>query len=1284
MLPLGQSPQPFLNANRLWLGAALFLVAAKLWLISGQTIYAIGGSIHDDKLFVSLAEHLLYGRWLGPYDQFTLAKGPLYSFFIAGNFWLGLPILGTQQLIYLGACGALTAAFRPWLKTAGQRFVLFAVLALNPISWDASNLTRLLRQSIYVPLGMLVIAGLVTLFNRRRDSARRLAIAGSATGLAYGAFWLTREESVWLLPAIALCWSGVLISIRREWRILWRAHAIAIVCFVVSFSLPILAISWQNYRHYGWFGTVEFRAKEFKDAYGALTRIAVGPELDDVIVTRQMREAAYEVSPTFARLRHEFEEGAGSNWFDPSLFPVEEKQIRGGWFMWALRDAHAASGMAQDARTALRHYAQIAAEINAACDDGRLPARPSRSGFFPHITRAHIEPIWQTTLEYLDYFGSFRGFTAWSPDSVGDYADLKVFRDYTSTHLSYAPRSPMPPPPNQAWLQRMQIAALESTGLFIANIIAWTGPLLLLVGLARVMQCIWQRRLPYLLGLAGALLVSVAAYLAVNILITVTAFRNVSPGAMAGAYPLYLLALFAITTDAISAWFRDFLPTPVHATTPLPSRWRWLVPAGAALVVWALRLREIHRFGGDVPFNDQWIVEALQIIQPWLDGTLRPWAFFLPHFEHVPVWTRLLAWIEVVIASRWDPLLQMTVNTTFYAAFVWLVSRWAWRTFSPLSAGLATAVLVLGGALPHAWENIAWGFQSQFPLALLFGWWHLHDSLAHPASSRRWWIAQAAGLAGLFTLASMWIAPLAVVAVHFWTRRKAPSIAWRVPAGIAVAGLLLLAGLRVFGENTFAQNSPTLTDFVHSAVHLLSWPSGLPGVGVLLLLPWILHAMRLRAARQSNAADALIFALGLFGVLHAIGLAFARTGDTGDYVSRYGDMLFVGILAGVFALIRLVPIVGERRTAWFILTCLWGALVTGGLWERATTGHAAYFHQTAADNAHIRRIAVQDYLHNGDVTQLEKGGTRWVLTQNTDVVTSLLDRPDFRALLPASVYPVNQDNLIGRSARTLLTHWPWIFGAGLIVFGAGLTVFHWRGGARSPEPLPESPVAWRIRLGIIASFVGLGGFLFWSQPVFSDPEARWHRLLGGDQAINGMTFAFSQPTDFPDSRIQGAAPIGPVELRNRLFGTAPAGPALTCTIFSSPFTVTKDWLIIPYAGYPIGVGNGLRLQLLSADGSLVEREIECLPPNIDGLGYTAVDLKTVRGRLVRLVLYDGRVDTEAWVAVAPPILTDSPELATTLTKQLDFEQHSSLPIALLVIGLISVIGTIFAFHSSRR
>src|SRR3954465_8429337 len=100
----GASLMPSRTASRGWWWAAVLLTAAKLWLVSGQRVFAIGPSFHDDRLFLELAGHILSGQWLGPYSQMTLAKGPMYPVFIAAVFKLGVPLAFAQHLIYAAAC----------------------------------------------------------------------------------------------------------------------------------------------------------------------------------------------------------------------------------------------------------------------------------------------------------------------------------------------------------------------------------------------------------------------------------------------------------------------------------------------------------------------------------------------------------------------------------------------------------------------------------------------------------------------------------------------------------------------------------------------------------------------------------------------------------------------------------------------------------------------------------------------------------------------------------------------------------------------------------------------------------------------------------------------------------------------------------------------------------------------------------------------------------------------------------------------------------------------------
>lgn len=1280
------SPRP---VNRGWFWAAAALTAVKLWLASSQTIFAIGPAIHDDRLFVELAAHLIKGEWLGPYNQFTLAKGPMFPLFIAGTFWIGLPLMLAQQIFYAGACAAVTRALAPWVRPGAAQFSLYTLLLWNPMSFEAGNLGRLMRQNLYTPLGLLVVAGLVQLFARRRESWRRQAGPAALTGLALGCFWLTREESVWLLPAVGLLFFGIAASLGRELRAFWRSLSVSVTLMILTALLPILIICSLNLRHYGWFGTVEFHSREFKAAYGALTRLQAGPALAQVPVTRQMREQAYEISPAFRRLEPYFEGFVSDNWSEKNLFPAAERQIRGGWFVWAFRDAVSGASIAPDAGSALRYYQLVADEINAACDSGRVAARPPRSGFLPPLRASMARPLAEGALEYGAFFLCFKGFTAHTPDSMGDYAELKLFRDFLGSRISPAPRSPDPVYSTQSALDAWKVETLEKIGLGLGRIFTWLGPLVLLAGLVRALESVLDRRVSFPLGLAAALLAACAVYLGINVLVHVTSFYNMSPAAMASAYPLYLIALGAIVTDATTAWRRPAATTAAAVAgsqVTSPTRWVWLVPAGAALVVFAARLREIHLFAGSVPYNDQWIIEAEQIIGPWLQGSLRPWTFFTPHFEHLPVWTRLLSWLQIVLTGRWDPLVQMTVNAGLHTLFVWLVARWVGRTLSPRSAGLVTTLLLLGGALPHAWENIAWGFQSQFPLALVFLFLHVQGSCTHPPGSRSWWWAQVAAVAGLFTLASMWLAPLAVVASQWWIglRDRRGLAAPLVVTGIGI-GLLAIIHWQSPVGGSFAQAVQSPVGVSHSGLHLLGWPSGLPGAVAIIQLPWLIHALRIRRQTGTAPFDRIIFTLGLWNLAQAGALAFARSGDTEDYVSRYGDLLFIGVLAGALALIRLVPAAQRLRPIFLAGMLVWSGLVVAGLIFHATEGHARYFHQTADYSNSLRRTAVQAYLKSGDRKLLESSDTRSVLTQSTEVVTRLLDQPGFRALLPASVNPASPADAIGRINHQLQSRWSWLLLGGTLVFAVGLGLSAWRGSAVIPLALLETrPDPWPGRIGLVLGLACTASLFAWNNPLAFNPEYRWRQLLGGSHAVTGLTFAFAGPSPFGPERLQGAAPILPVALRNQFYGTAPAGPELTGTVLSSPFILSKPWLVVPYAGYPVGHGNGLRLRLVGDQDVTVGDEIGCPGPNSEGIAYWPVDVRKHLGRRAQLVMYDGRTDTEAWVAVAPPVPADGPELAAALAQGLQNEAHAGLHSSLGIIALVSYLGALVAWWNRRR
>lgn len=542
----------------IWLWLAVALTGAKLWLTLGQPVYAIGPAVHDDALFLKLARSLVRGEWLGAYDQFTLAKGPFYPLFIAFVFWVGVPLALAQHLFYAGACATFARAVRPAIHSAGASCGLYALLLLNPMSWEGPTNGRILRQAVYTPLGVMIFAALVALYCRRAEPLRRQAPWASLLGLALGCFWLTREESIWIVPSVLMLAGGYCLAAARTSRAALRRSGAALAIAAVCTTLPLLAVATMNLRHYGWFGTVEVTSAPLERAYGALLRIKVGPELPFVPVTRAAREAAYEVSPTLARLRPHLEGSYGRGWAGASVAatgrPPDELEIAGGWFLWALRDCAAAAGEAPDAARALAFYQRLADEINAACDDGRLPARPPRSGFFPPWRDAYAGELVRTLAFFADFFLTYQAFSAFPNPSLGDEGELQVFRDLTRSRIARKAAGENLEVPTQDWLDRIKLDSLHRAGhalrgVFITLMISAQALFALrLLQLARARSCSF----PF--AAAVAAWGGICGYLLLNALVQVTSFSLIAVSSFSPIYPWAGIFIAMVAWDAWSAW----------------------------------------------------------------------------------------------------------------------------------------------------------------------------------------------------------------------------------------------------------------------------------------------------------------------------------------------------------------------------------------------------------------------------------------------------------------------------------------------------------------------------------------------------------------------------------------------------------------------------------------------------------------------------------------------------------------------------------------------------------
>lgn len=422
------------TAVRMLLAMAL-LTALRLWLASGQLLSARSDSAHDDYLYLTLAQHIAGGRWLGPYTHMTLIKGPFYPLWIAASFVLGIPLQFSQHLLYIGACAVMVAAIRPLIGHPVALTVVYALLIFNPITFA---ITQVLREGISIALALLTVACAIALFVRGDGSLRVLAAWAVGGGAALSALWLTREEGIWILPALVFLLGATVVSLRRR-RVgqFWQRLALFLTPFLLC-GLSIVAISGINYRAYGVFAVTEVTAPEWLAAYGSLTRVEHDAWHRYFAVPRSVREQIYAVSPAFAELKTAIEGPAGQRWgvFGCRMLPGTCGDISDGWFLWLMRDVVADRGYYSTGPTALAYYRRLANEIDAACATGRLRCGPPRATMAPPWRSEYLALTVASMGQALDQVIRFKSISPISEPSVGAERHLLPFRMITRDRLA--------------------------------------------------------------------------------------------------------------------------------------------------------------------------------------------------------------------------------------------------------------------------------------------------------------------------------------------------------------------------------------------------------------------------------------------------------------------------------------------------------------------------------------------------------------------------------------------------------------------------------------------------------------------------------------------------------------------------------------------------------------------------------------------------------------------------------------------------------------------------------
>ena len=124
--------------------------------------------VHDDGLFISLGRYISEGRWLGPFNQFTLMKGPGYPLFLAIGNWLGVPVTFSHSLFHCFAVTFFVFVAYTFMRSFLLSATLYVLLLWHPVL-ITRLLQRILREQIYS--GILLVALAATVYALLSDGS---------------------------------------------------------------------------------------------------------------------------------------------------------------------------------------------------------------------------------------------------------------------------------------------------------------------------------------------------------------------------------------------------------------------------------------------------------------------------------------------------------------------------------------------------------------------------------------------------------------------------------------------------------------------------------------------------------------------------------------------------------------------------------------------------------------------------------------------------------------------------------------------------------------------------------------------------------------------------------------------------------------------------------------------------------------------------------------------------------------------------------------------------------
>ncbi|EIJ43408.1 hypothetical protein BegalDRAFT_2565 [Beggiatoa alba B18LD] len=431
----------------------------------------------------------------------------------------------------------------------------------------------------------------------------------------------------------------------------------------------------------------------------------------------------------------------------------------------------------------------------------------------------------------------------------------------------------------------------------------------------------------------------------------------------------------------------------------------WLKLAACGLLIFTVRLWLIQAFGSSLPYWDQWDSLAADLFLKWSENHFSIEQLFAPHNEHRIIFPRLLALgLFSLNESQWQPLFEMVVNAGLAALAAMFLSVLLRRYLLQQQDNILLLTISMLWILPFGWENTLAGFQSAFYFMLLFSFIAIWGLVLHSPYQWQWWVGALVGFCAFFNVASgllIFIAIFSVKLYQLWLDKNHAQ--QYIPTLLICLVILCLEfALLVPAPHHAGLKPQDFIQFLLAFSKALAFPAIThPFFSLLAFFPFFIFVTRLLWLRRPlTMAETLLLTLGVWIVLQAASMAYARGANGAVPASRYVDILAIAILVNLLSFFVLMPMLVQRvRQVLLGIFTLW---FIGNVFFMCELLQETVL-PALLTKSHNNVLQLQNtvaFLQTQDINTLKNKNIPY---PNADRLALLLSNPNIRRFLPPSL-----------------------------------------------------------------------------------------------------------------------------------------------------------------------------------------------------------------------------------------------------------------------------------------